>query len=555
MFRPARTGERLGHYRLVERIGAGGMGVVYRAVDERTGAAVAVKVIHEHLQHDPEMVERFRREAHVASLLVSPYIVRVHEFGSASGRYYLATEFVEGVKLSEVLQQGALSPVEALAICAQVALALDEAAARGIVHRDIKPDNIMVTRDNAVKVMDFGIARLRYGGAVTAPGMFVGTLTYAAPEQFRGLVDPRSDLYSLGCTLFHMLAGRPPFEADDLNTMMRLHVEASPPLDALQHVPEAVRGIVDRLLKKDPSDRYQSASELLAAIEDARRSLGGAAAGEAWLAASTRALAETRIAPVLADGGQCPGNTVVAPGPSTLTDRTRRWDVIPPRYRLLAVFGAGAAAVAGAVIAVVALTRDGGGDAHLAAMDSAASAVGNRPQSDVSPMAPTVVPTSPPPETPAPSLTPEQLTPSPSPGPTQGTARRRAIPAGERVLDLRVNVDTCGALGEGASFPVRITLREGADANGNGVLEEGEPVDLYDDNGLVTSGYVTWPTVTFLWDVQNNLGTGQAFLWLEYVDESRLWASWTETYTDAGCVIDLEEPRPPGFVPGWERDD
>ncbi|GBD24009.1 Serine/threonine-protein kinase PknH [bacterium HR29] len=569
MFRPARTGEHLGHYRLVERIGAGGMGTVYRAIDERTGATVAVKVIHEHLQHDPGMIERFRREAHVASLLLSPYIVRIYEFGSANGRYYIASEFVEGVKLSEILQQGALSPAEALAICSQVALALDEAAARGIVHRDIKPDNIMVTRDNAVKVMDFGIARLTYGGAVTAPGMFVGTLTYAAPEQFRGTVDPRSDLYSLGCTLFHMLAGRPPFESDDLNTMMRLHLEAPPPMEALEHVPEAVRAIVERLMAKDPNERFQTPGELLAAIESARASLGSAASGDAWTATATRTLAETRVLPLLTASGASaaggPGATMVASGTLAAAPAgPRPWEAIPPRYRLLALFGAVAALVAGVVLALLLLSGGDGNDAVPAAMGPATGPGQGGANPGGTKGSPTEEPDE---ESPQPAKTPAR---SPTAGPTptgtpvpgggsrpqpgSGSAPPGRIEAGTRTLDLRVTLDTCGIAGEGTPFQVRISLQEGEGANGNGLLEDGEPVDLFDDTGHVASGYVTWPTITFLWDVQNNFGKGEAFLWLEYVDDSRLWASWTETYAEQGCVVDLEEPRPPGFVPGWERE-
>jgi len=570
MFRPARTGEHLGHYRLVERIGAGGMGTVYRAIDERTGATVAVKVIHEHLQHDPGMIERFRREAHVASLLLSPYIVRIYEFGSANGRYYLASEFVEGVKLSEILQQGALSPAEALAITAQVALALDEAAARGIVHRDIKPDNIMVTRDNAVKVMDFGIARLTYGGAVTAPGMFVGTLTYAAPEQFRGSVDPRSDLYSLGCTLFHMLAGRPPFESDDLNTMMRLHLEAPPPMEALEHVPEPVRAIVERLLAKDPNDRFQTPGELLAAIESARAAVGGAATGDAWTAAATRTLAETRVLPLLTASGTAGGGlgaTVVGSPPGSIpAPSTKPWEFIPPRYRLLALF-AGAAALVVAVLLPILLLSGGGDDdgpSPAAAVPagsgpSSSNPGGGAPSPSAPPgRSPSPIGTpaaSPSPDTPAPGGTPMPGSQPPPGGgePQPGSGGPRPIAAGTRVLDLRVTIDTCGLFSEGSAFPVRITLREGAGANGNGLIEDGELVDVYDDTGLVASGYYSWPVVTATWTIQNPLGQGQVLLWVEYVDDTRVWGSWTETYEARGCLIDLEEPRPPGFVPDWER--
>lgn len=520
------------------------------------------------------MVERFRREAHVASLLTSPYIVRVYEFGSANGRYYLATEFVEGVKLWEVLAQGALAPLEALAIAAQVALALDEAAARGVVHRDIKPDNIMLTRDNAVKVMDFGIARLTYGGSVTAPGMFVGTLTYAAPEQFRGNVDHRSDLYSLGCTLFHVLAGKPPFQSDDLNTIMRLHLETPPPVEELAHVPEPVRALVEKLLAKDPNERYQSASELLAAIEAARSALGPAGAGESWTAGATRTLAETRIVPLLtATGGQtagAPGATLVSGG--GITGAPSR-PFVPERYRYLAFFGAAIVAVALVVGLVVFLAGrgDGDGGAPLATGVGGPAGSGGPGGAAATPSEPpddgTPAPQDPrtparPPKTPSPgpraTRTPSNPSTTPVPGgqqpaPNPGSMRVRT---GERILDLRVNDDTCGVFSEGQSVPIRITLREGADANGNGFIEDGEEAQLVDDNGEAVSGYFAWPVLAVSWQSEASDYTVDIFVWLEFFDETNSWASWTETYTtsEGMCFIDFEEPRPPGFVPGWERD-
>ena len=289
----AGTSGTIGHYRLVERVGGGGMGTVYRAVDIRTGAAVALKVMHPHLEADKTYLERFRREAHVASLLRSPYTVQLQEFGQDGARHFLVSEFVEGRSLGDALKDGPVEPLAAIAIAVQVALALDEAESRGIVHRDIKPENILLTNDASVKVTDFGIARMTFSSGVTMPGMFVGTLAYSAPEQHNGQTDARSDIYSLGVVLFEMLAGQCPFNAPTPTGLIRLHEEAPPPLEKLAGVPQELIAVVAKCLEKDPAARYQHASELITALEAARPRLGRPT-GEAWMSEATGWLAETR---------------------------------------------------------------------------------------------------------------------------------------------------------------------------------------------------------------------------------------------------------------------
>jgi serine/threonine-protein kinase len=273
-------------------IGAGGMGSVYRATDMRSGVTVALKLVHPHLQQDRAFVERFHREAHIASLLTSPYVVRLLDFGQERGRYFMVSEFVEGTRLTDILKRGRMEPLQALAIAVQVALALGEAEARGVIHRDIKPDNIIITPDLFVKVLDFGIARQIGVHGVTMTGVFVGTVAYAAPEQFRGESDIRSDIYSLGVTMFQMLAGDVPFRAPSPTDVIRMHEQEPPPIERLAGVPPALVDVVSRCLAKSPEDRYQHVSDLLGAIEDARSALTGGQT-DSWIYDATAVLAST----------------------------------------------------------------------------------------------------------------------------------------------------------------------------------------------------------------------------------------------------------------------
>ena len=307
--------KRLSHYELHEVVGTGGMGTVYKAIDLRSRVIVAVKTVHPHLQEDPSYVERLRREAHIASLLSSPYVVRILDFGSDAGQYFMVSEFVEGQKLSDILRGGPMAAVQALAIVVQVALALDEAEGRGVVHRDIKPDNVIITPDHAVKVLDFGIARLNMLAGVTTTGLFIGTMTYAAPEQFLGHADTRSDIYAVGVMLFQMLAGQPPFHAATPTGLMRMHEDTPPPLELLKGVPAPLVAVVERCLQKSPDDRYQHAAELLGGLESARRSLTDAQT-DSWMSDATAVL---RIPPSGADPtaiAGAPDATLVARSPT-----------------------------------------------------------------------------------------------------------------------------------------------------------------------------------------------------------------------------------------------
>ncbi len=262
-------------YRLVRKIGEGAMGAVYEATDARDGSRVAVKLLHPWLAaQDAGFRERFEREAHIAALLRSPYTVRLLDFGITGQAYFLVMEFVEGASVGDLLaERGPFAPDEALRIAIDAARALEEAAARSVIHRDIKPDNILLSADGGVKVADFGIARSAGGAGQTLAGGFTGTAEFAAPEQALGETDHRTDIYALGATLYCMLAGQPPFRGATAWDVVRQHQAAPVAMDAIAHLPDSVLNPLRRCLEKDPRDRYQSATELAGALERARAAL------------------------------------------------------------------------------------------------------------------------------------------------------------------------------------------------------------------------------------------------------------------------------------------
>jgi Protein kinase domain len=276
----SRMPTQIDHYRFVRELGRGGMGAVFEAVDLRDNTHVAVKLLHPWLaDQDSSFRDRFEREAHIAALLRSPYTVRLLDFGVSDGAYYLVMEFVQGESVAAEMKRARMEPARALRIAIDVARALEEAAARGVVHRDIKPDNIMVTADGRVKVTDFGIARQEGGTGLTVAGGFVGTADFAAPEQAAGGADHRTDIYSLGATLYCMLAGKAPYSGGSVWDVLQRHQTAQFPMAPLADLPDAVTNPIRRCMEKDPRDRYQSASELAGALERALAVLGDAAHG------------------------------------------------------------------------------------------------------------------------------------------------------------------------------------------------------------------------------------------------------------------------------------
>ncbi|MBI2393399.1 MAG: serine/threonine protein kinase [Deltaproteobacteria bacterium] len=278
-------------YRSIRRLGDGATGVVFLAEDLEDGRQVAVKVLAPDLARDPEVVARLAREARATTAIVHPNVARAIEHGQDSdGTPWLAMEFVDGRSLREVLQAGALHPKRALIVARQILSALAAAHAQGVIHRDVKPENVMLVSpeasdgldDEQVKVLDFGIAKLdaRHGlqGPTTNAGVVFGTPTYMAPEQIRReALDPRSDLYSLGVLCFEMIAGVPPFDGDDVTVLAR-HLTLPPPPLSSPIAPDAltlaVRAFVARLLAKKVDGRPASAELAIAEVDEALASIG-----------------------------------------------------------------------------------------------------------------------------------------------------------------------------------------------------------------------------------------------------------------------------------------
>lgn len=274
--------EQLGDYRLVARLGGGGMGTVYKAVHQRMGRTVALKVLRPELQRDPRWLQRFEREVRAAARLTHPNVVAALDAREQDGLHYLITEFVDGRDLAETVRsQGPLPVSDAVDCIVQAARGLDCAHRQGLVHRDIKPANLLRAADGTVKVLDLGLARFADDEAgLTRTGMVMGTAAFMAPEQARDThrADARSDIYSLGCTLFFLLTGRPVFSgASEVDTILSHVTQPVPSLAAaVPGIPPELEAAFRRLVAKDPAERLQTAAEVIAALEPFGRSPGSA---------------------------------------------------------------------------------------------------------------------------------------------------------------------------------------------------------------------------------------------------------------------------------------
>jgi eukaryotic-like serine/threonine-protein kinase len=278
----------LSHYRIISKIGAGGMGEVYLAEDTKLGRRVALKILPVEFANHADRMNRFVREAKSASALNHPNIITIHEIGADGSTHFIASEFIEGETLHSQSRQEPLTLKSALEVAIQIASALDAAHRAGIVHRDIKPDNVILRPDGLVKILDFGIAKLSEFPAVggqsseevatalksegTSPGMIIGTANYMSPEQARGKpVDARSDIFSFGIVFYELLTGRRPFEGENAMDVIGavLHKEPVPINQFAPSLPQEIERIVNKTLRKDREQRYQTAKDLLIDLKDA----------------------------------------------------------------------------------------------------------------------------------------------------------------------------------------------------------------------------------------------------------------------------------------------
>ena len=294
-----------GRYRMIRRIGSGGMARVFLAEDVDLHRDVAIKILHDRYSEDAQFVERFAREARAAAGLNHPNIVAIYDRGQFEGSYYIAMEYLDGETLKDVIiREGPLPERRAIDITLQLLAALRFAHRREIIHRDVKPHNVMVLRDGRVKVADFGIARAG-DSEMTEAGSIVGTAQYLSPEQARGQhVGPESDLYSVGVVLYEMLTGRVPFTGDSAVAIAMKHVQETPvpPRQIVPSIPPELEAVVQRAMAKDPALRYHSADEMGMDLDRVRKGLGVTQATAALSASDAYAAA---------------GRTMVAPPPPT----------------------------------------------------------------------------------------------------------------------------------------------------------------------------------------------------------------------------------------------
>jgi serine/threonine protein kinase/tetratricopeptide (TPR) repeat protein/TolB-like protein len=280
-------GRTVSHYHIVEQLGGGGMGVVYRAEDVRLGRFVALKFLPERLTHDSRHLERFKLEARVASALNHPNICAIHDVGEFEGQPYLVMEFLQGATLKHRRDEGRVALGDAVSWALEVARGLEAAHGKGIIHRDLKPANIFLTDEGRIKILDFGLAKLTHtdvrdagqptdptlGAHLTDSGILMGTVAYMSPEQVRGdPIDARSDLFSLGVLLYELCTGQAPFAGPTPGVVVSrvLAHDPPPPTSLNSHLPEELERVILKLLEKDRAERYQSASELCADLEAVR---------------------------------------------------------------------------------------------------------------------------------------------------------------------------------------------------------------------------------------------------------------------------------------------
>jgi serine/threonine-protein kinase len=336
---PDLTGQTLGEFHVLRRLGQGGMGQVYLAEQVNLKRKVALKILRPDVAANATSLQRFKAEAEAVAKATHANIVQVYTYGDAQGQHYMALEYVEGRNLREyVARKGPPEVLLALSIMRQVAAALQRASELGIIHRDIKPENILLTRTGEVKVADFGLSRVlnpeQQPLNLTQSGVTMGTPLYMSPEQVEGLtVDPRSDIYSFGVTCYHMLAGEPPFRGKSAFEVALQHVKSEPrPLAAIRpDLPAELCAVVHKMMAKSPTDRYQSGRDLLKDLVILRDKVAGAT-GQQTQAVSLSGLAIS--APLVGLGSE----TSAHPGPKA--GRRKVWPLFAASVVLALAGGA-----------------------------------------------------------------------------------------------------------------------------------------------------------------------------------------------------------------------
>src|SRR5690242_13307282 len=381
----SRVGSTFGKYELTALLGSGGMGEVYEAHDGAKDRTVALKILREEYADDQQFRARFLRESHAVANLQEPHVVPIHDWGEVDGNLYIDMRLVRGQTLQDLVSAGPLEPHRAVAIVEQVAEALDEAHAHGLIHRDVKPQNIIVTPADFAYLLDFGIAQAQGDSGLTQAGMQIGSFGYMAPERFGDVpCSPASDIYSLACVLYEALTGDAPFPTNSYEQLITAHLTAPPPRPSVAHsgIPTSLDAVITRGMAKEPDDRYGSAGALARAAHRALQTTP-----EEAIAASANTMLAPHVSPPLFTA--TPTVAPSAPGP--------RRSLVP-----LAFIGVVSALVLGAAGLTIGLLLSKNSAQSVNSSPVAASTA--TPPPTVTVAAPTVyktVPAAPPPSTPS----------------------------------------------------------------------------------------------------------------------------------------------------------